>query len=107
MRRCCKRSRSLSVINLRTGKDLTEYVVNPLSLVVRNSIVYLVCTMWDYKEVRQLALHRVRKAELLDSASVMTTGFDIDAYIAQGEFGFRRHHRAGSGVYEGSRFADC
>lgn len=49
-------------------KALTEYVVNLLSLVVRNRIVYLVCTMWDYRDVRQLALHRVRKAELLASA---------------------------------------
>lgn len=69
-------------------KELTEYVVNPLSLVVRNSITYLVCTMWDYEDVRQLALHRVRKAELLESGSVISAAFDIDAYIAQGEFGF-------------------
>lgn len=65
-----------------------EYEISPLALVVRDQVVYLVCTMWEYDDLRQLALHRVVSATLLDSSIRRPAGFDIDAYIAQGEFGF-------------------
>lgn len=65
-----------------------EYVVNPLAVVVRDNVVYLVCTMWDYEDVRHLALHRVRVARVLEEPVRRPVGFDLDEHIKKGEFGF-------------------
>lgn len=63
--------------------------VHPLALVFRDPVIYLVCTMWDYGEPRQLLLHRVKHAEITGAKARRLAGFDIDDYIASGEFGFR------------------
>lgn len=61
--------------------------VNPLALVVKDKIVYLLCTMWDYTDILQLVLHRVRMASALERRASKVAGFDLDAYIASGAFG--------------------
>jgi predicted DNA-binding transcriptional regulator YafY len=60
--------------------------VNPLAIVVRGQLIYLVCTLWDYQDVRQLVMHRIRGAKLLDKEATRPEGFDIDTYIQSGEF---------------------
>jgi predicted DNA-binding transcriptional regulator YafY len=72
----------------RGDKGDTEYVVNPLGLVVRDHVLYLVCTLWDYDDTKQLVLHRFLKAEALDTPARRLKGFDLDKYIAAGEFGW-------------------
>lgn len=62
-------------------------VVSPLALVVRDSVVYLVCIYDGYSDPRQLALHRMIAAELLNDPAQRPKGFSIDSYIAEGEFG--------------------
>lgn len=76
-------------VSYRTrGSDTdTEYVVNPLTLVVRDAVLYLVCTLWEYDDLKQLALHRMKEGELLDVPARLPEGFNIDTYIAKGEFG--------------------
>jgi len=44
----------------------TAYTVNPLGLVMRDGTTYLVCTLLDYTDIRQLAMHRMGSAQLLD-----------------------------------------
>lgn len=61
--------------------------VNPLALVIKDQLVYLVCTLWDYTDIRQLALHRVQSARILERRATRIPGFDLDTYIARGEFG--------------------
>ncbi len=63
-----------------------DYEVNPLGLVVRGTLIYLVCTMWNYQDIRQLALHRVKSAVITDEPAARPAEFDLDAYIEQGEF---------------------
>ena len=63
-----------------------EYVVNPLGLIVRDQVTYLICEC-DNK-LRQLLLHRMVSAELLDAASKYPDGFDLDSYILKGEMSF-------------------
>ncbi len=70
------------------AKEAKEYEINPLGLVVRDHVSYLICTLWDYAEPRQLVLHRMLAAELLDTPATCPQGFDLDAYIRQGEMGF-------------------
>jgi len=50
-------------------------------------MVYLVCMFADYDDVRTIALHRVQQAEALYDPARKSPGFDIDAYIATGQFG--------------------
>ena len=45
------------------GADPRDLVVSPLGLVAKGPLLYLVCTLWDFSDVRQLALHRIREAE--------------------------------------------
>ncbi len=61
--------------------------VNPLGLVVRGGVSYLVCTLWGYDDVRHLALHRMSSAELLDAPAKTPAGFDLERYIEE-EGGF-------------------
>jgi len=68
------------------GDEPKDYEVNPLGLVIRGSLVYLVCTLWDYADIRQLALHRIGSATLLGKPTTRPPGFSIDRYIAEGHF---------------------
>jgi predicted DNA-binding transcriptional regulator YafY len=72
----------------RAGREPKEYEVSPLGLVMRASVAYLVCTLWDYPDIKQLALHRLSRAVLLDTPVKAPAGFDLDAYIASQEFDF-------------------
>ena len=69
----------------RQGKD---YDVNPLGLVFRAGLVYLVCTLWDYDNPVQLVLHRMLRATITDRPANCPAGFDLDSYIRTGGFGF-------------------
>lgn len=81
--------KQLKVVYQKRGEDKTEeYVIHPLGLVERGQMIYLVCTMFSYQDVRILALHRFRYAELLGESSQRPAGFSLDGYIASGAFGF-------------------
>ena len=71
----------------RNGKADKEYVVNPLGLVVRDQAIYLVCTLWDYPDIKQLVLNRMHSATILADPAKRPKGFELDDYIAEGEFG--------------------
>lgn len=68
--------------------ELKEYVANPLGIVIRNQVIYLICTLWRYEDVLQLALHRIKNAELLAKRALRPKRFDLDEYIRKGEFGY-------------------
>jgi hypothetical protein len=65
----------------RSPKQCKEYCIHPLGIVNRQGVIYLVCTLWDYKDIKQLALHRFKSAELLDEDSVPLEGFTLDSYV--------------------------
>jgi predicted DNA-binding transcriptional regulator YafY len=69
------------------GEEQPRRTVSPLALVVRDGVVYLVCVFDGYGDPRQLALHRMHAAELLNDPAQRPKGFSIDGYIAEGEFG--------------------
>jgi len=56
--------------------------------VLKDGIIYLVCSMWDYPDVRLLTLHRMREAQVLDKPISIPAGFSLDDYIASGELHF-------------------
>lgn len=73
----------------RTDQQVKEYVVNPLGLVFRDGMIYLVCTLFEYTDVLQLALHRMSQAEPLETPALRPGNFDLDAYLKEGGLDFR------------------
>jgi predicted DNA-binding transcriptional regulator YafY len=43
----------------REKGELLRCELNPLGLVFKGGSAYLVCTFWDYTDIRQIVLHRV------------------------------------------------
>ncbi len=75
----------------RGAPEPVDYQVNPLGLVFRHAVVYLVATLWDYDDIVQLALHRFVAARRIEERSRTPPGFDLDAYLASGAFGYPQH----------------
>lgn len=72
----------------RGERSDVEYLVHSLGLVQRGGVFYLVVTLFDYDDVRLLALHRMRAAELMDEPARRIKGFNLANYVAAGHFGF-------------------
>lgn len=69
---------------LRISKNGKESVINPLGLVMRGLVVYLVCSYVDYGDIRLTALHRLSKAEVLSSKRIVPEGFSLDGVLHDG-----------------------
>jgi len=83
------RNRRLTVkYSPRRQEGENEYEINPLGLVLKDGISYLVCSMWDYPDIRLLTLQRMLEAQALDRPSTPPDGFNLDNYIASGELDF-------------------
>lgn len=66
------------------GSDsVREVTIHPLGLIVRGPVQYLVCTLFDYSDVRQLALHRLSDTKLLPAPSLVPENFDFPQYVAK------------------------
>lgn len=73
----------------RYDKTAAEYTLNPLAIVQRGPVIYLVATRTDSSEkIRLFALHRFVNAEVLKSASIIPAGFHVDKYLDSGALGF-------------------
>lgn len=83
------RNRKLSVCYKPRSKAEKEYELNPLGLILKGGISYLVCSIRDYSDVRVLVLHRMRQVSVLDVPLTMSDSFDLDDYIRSGEMGFK------------------
>ena len=77
------------VYKARAAAEEKTYVLNPLALVQKGAIIYLVCTRQDKSEVQTFALHRFRSAVVLNSRALHPVNFDIDHFIESGALGFR------------------
>lgn len=70
----------------KEAEQAKSYSVHPLGLVFRDGIVYLVCTVKDYPDIRHLALHRMTSAELQDAPSRRPAGFTLERYVKKEKF---------------------
>ncbi len=96
----------------RTDVEPQEWTFNPLGLVIRGQVTYIVATLWDYDDVRLYPLHRFERAQKEDARRREPAGFDMDAYLAeQNGLGFatgrgeitlklRFHNNAGAHLLE-------
>jgi predicted DNA-binding transcriptional regulator YafY len=58
-----------------------EYRIHPLGLVFREEAIYLICTLWDYDDVKQLAMHRFQSVSSLHADRKVPKGFNLDDYV--------------------------
>jgi predicted DNA-binding transcriptional regulator YafY len=65
-----------------------DYTINPLGIVVVDQVIYLVGTLWEYKDIKQFALHRFIKVDNLESDIIKSEDFDLKEYIESGQFYF-------------------
>lgn len=70
------------------GKEEREYQLNPLSLVFRGQLTYILCTSSGHDTVLQFLVNRFRSVEITDqSLHENSLTVDIQAYLDQGAFG--------------------
>ncbi len=62
--------------------------VHPLGLVLREGVIYLLVTIGDFTDLRQLVAHRIQSARVMDAPAKEPDEFDLDAYIAAGGFSY-------------------
>lgn len=70
----------------KEAEQAKSYEVHPLGLVFRDGIVYLVCTVKDYADIRHLALHRMTSAQLQNTAARRPAGFSLERYVKKEKF---------------------
>ncbi len=68
----------------------SEYTLNPIAIIQRGVIIYLVATRIDDPEtiIRTFALHRFASVEILDTAAKTPDNFQLDTYLDSGGMGF-------------------
>ena len=57
-----------------------EMVIHPLGLILKGQVHYLVCCLFDYTDVRQLAVHRMSATSVVDRPGRSPADFDFAAY---------------------------
>ncbi|TSA00479.1 MAG: WYL domain-containing protein [Nitrospiraceae bacterium] len=60
-----------------------SYPINPLGLVFRDGVVYLVGTAKEYPDVRHFALHRMSAPKVLNISCRRPSEFDLHTYVKQ------------------------
>ena len=72
----------------RGQRDARDYVLNPLALVQRGPISYVLCMVDKHENVRTFAMHRIEHATVLRDAAKRPKGFSLDTYLATGALHF-------------------
>jgi len=65
-----------------------EQIIHPLGLVMRGPVLYLVCSFFEYEDVRQLAVHRIGKTKMFTARINTPKEFCLEDYIKSGAFGY-------------------
>lgn len=75
------RKRCLEGLYRAKGSEKAKRMrIHPLGLLSRGPILYLVCTLFDYDDVRQLALHRLTDVVEMSEPRREPVGFDFPVY---------------------------
>ena len=69
------------VYSSRSQPGARTMVLNPLGIVARSGLVYLVATADGYDDIRHFVLHRMSRPELLDSRSRTPAGFSLSRHV--------------------------
>tara|TARA_R100001230_G_C5688338_1_gene199497 strand:+ start:844 stop:1887 length:1044 start_codon:yes stop_codon:yes gene_type:complete len=72
----------------RSKKSLKQFTVHSQGIVVRGSISYVLATIDEYQDVRQLVLHRFQDIQQSEKLYRPAPDFSVQDYIEKGEFGY-------------------
>lgn len=73
----------------RTKDNQTQkYTIHPLGLIQRGSVMYLVARLFNYDDVRILALHRVKTVRKLEEKVKKPAGYTLKNYLETGALGY-------------------
>lgn len=67
----------------RGSEKIKAYLIHPLGIVSRVGVIYLICTLWNYNDVKQFALHRFTHAEITDNPVNIREHFSLTGYIEE------------------------
>jgi len=79
----------------RVKGELKHFVLHPKGLASRGPVTYLIASVGDYTDNRHFALHRIHRADVLDTQA-RDDDFDMDAYLPTAAF----TPRQGTGTVE-------
>jgi len=80
--------RQLEVRYAAFNEKPRKLTLNPLSMVLRGPVPYLVATVYKYTDVCHFALHRMEQASISDNPPAIPPGYSIDAHITSGGLDF-------------------
>jgi predicted DNA-binding transcriptional regulator YafY len=60
--------------------EAKEVVIHPLGILSRGPLQYVICTVFDFDDVRQLALNRLSDTKVTTDLRIEPDGFDLVAY---------------------------
>lgn len=80
----------LACYKARGRDEPQDYVLNPLAIIQRGVVIYLVASRADrpVDDLRQFALHRFVSAKVGEQEAKLPNDFDLDNYINSGAMGF-------------------
>ena len=61
--------------------DSKRIVLNPLGIVIRTGVVYLVATSWKYQDIRHYVLHRMSEPRLMDEPADTPPDFRLADHL--------------------------
>lgn len=65
-----------------------QYRLNPLGLIQRGQISYLIASAAPYNDPLRFAIHRFHKVEITEAPAVIPTDFNLQRYLANGAMEF-------------------
>lgn len=72
----------------RAAEQPRRLRLHPHALVLRDGVLYLLATINDHSDIRQLAVHRIKKSDLTGSKAHRQPEFDLEQYIQEGHFSY-------------------
>lgn len=67
----------------RQKNELKDFTLHPAGLVTKPASSYLVARVEGYDDLRQFALHRIKKVELINQPCDFDEDFNVENYLAQ------------------------
>jgi predicted DNA-binding transcriptional regulator YafY len=93
--------RRLDATYRRKGqRDAREYVLNPLALLQRGPVTYLLASVGIYDDVLMFALHRFIRVTVADGKARRPKGFDLASFLKDGW----AHYGTGKSIRLDARF---
>jgi predicted DNA-binding transcriptional regulator YafY len=69
-------------------REPRHYIVNPLGLVFRHNVTYLIATTPEHPSPKQFALHRFKNVEITDVPVIIPKNFSLEQYVSEGAFDY-------------------